>query len=73
MAEKTRKTDRPREAPRNLPSTDATRGTEAQLLEGGHLEDTIFSEIDLSTHKISELKGSNLLFERVSFANCEIA
>jgi len=73
MAEKTRKTDRPREAPRNLPSTDATRGTEAQLLEAGPFEETCFTGFDLSNRKLSELKGSNLLFERVSFANCEIA
>jgi uncharacterized protein YjbI with pentapeptide repeats len=74
MAEKTRKPDRRRETPRNLPAADESHhGTKSPLLDGRHLEDTIFSEIDLSTHKLAELKGSNLLFERVSFANCEIA
>jgi uncharacterized protein YjbI with pentapeptide repeats len=73
MAEKTRKAERARETPRNLPTVDQSHpGTKAQLLEGGHLEDTIFSEIDLSTQRLAELKGSSLIFDRVSFANCEI-
>jgi len=73
MAEKTRKIERVREVPRNLPSVHKSQtGTKDRLLDGGHLEDTIFSDLDLSTHRLPELKGSNLLFERVSFANCEI-
>jgi uncharacterized protein YjbI with pentapeptide repeats len=73
MAEKTRKPDRPRETPRNLPSPDESHhGTRVQLLDGGHLEGGIFTEVDLSTLRLAELKGSNLVFDRVSFANCEI-
>jgi len=73
MAEKNRKTDRPREAPRKLPcAANSQRSTKAELLEGRPLEETCFSELDLADCKLPELKGSNLLFDRVSFANCEI-
>jgi uncharacterized protein YjbI with pentapeptide repeats len=73
MAERSRKPDRPREAPRKLHSAvDAPPGTRDQLLEGRPLEETCFSELDLSGRKFSELKGSNLVFDSVSFANCEI-
>lgn len=67
------KQDRHREKPRNLPDVDESHvGTKTQLLEGGHLEDTTFAEIDFSTLKLAELKGSNLVFDRVSFASCDM-
>ncbi|MCU1322394.1 MAG: pentapeptide repeat protein [Acidobacteriaceae bacterium] len=70
--ERAKKQDRARELPRQIPSDPDTQGAEADLLEGGSLEDTAFSEIDLSGQRIPSLRGSNLLFDGVSFANCEI-
>lgn len=73
MAEKPKK-DRPREPARNLPTApDATPGTRDLLLEGEPLEDLIFTDLDLSNQRLPSLRGSNLIFHRVSFNNCEIA
>jgi uncharacterized protein YjbI with pentapeptide repeats len=73
VAERPKKAERPRDAPRRLPSAgDAAPLTAESLLEGIALEDAHIADIDLSGRRLPSLRGSNLLFERVSFANCEI-
>jgi uncharacterized protein YjbI with pentapeptide repeats len=74
MAPKPKKSELLREPARNLPTPgDDNRATLASILEASSFDDTTFTELDLSNQKIAALKGSNLLFDRVSFANCEIA
>jgi uncharacterized protein YjbI with pentapeptide repeats len=36
------------------------------------LEDTVFAHLDLSGRRIASICGSNLLFDRVCFANCDL-
>jgi uncharacterized protein YjbI with pentapeptide repeats len=69
MAEKPKK-DRHREPPRNLPID--TNASLDLLLEGEPLEDLTFTDLDLSNQRLPALRGSKLLFHRVSFNNCEI-
>ena len=73
MAPKPKKAERSREHPRQLPSPgDSLDTTLESLLEGTPLEDSTFTDLDLSNRRIPSLAGSHLLFERVSFANSEI-
>jgi len=74
MAEKNRKPERRRDRPRRLPEPDnATLGTVDLLLDGAVLEDICFNQLDLAGRGIASIRGYNLVFDRVSFANCEIA
>ncbi len=73
MAEK-KKSERSRNRPRRIPACDEfTEGTEDHLLAGSPLEDLCFTNLDLSSRRIPALRGGNLVFDRVSFANSEIA
>ncbi|WP_213805404.1 pentapeptide repeat-containing protein [Granulicella sp. dw_53] len=73
MTPKPKKAERSREHPRQLPSPgDSSDTTLDVLLEGTPLEDSAFADLDLSNRRIPSLAGSNLIFERVSFAHCEI-
>ncbi len=73
MADRPKKQKDARELPRQVPSTDDSHaGTRSDLLDGSSLEDTTFSELDLTGERIPILRGSNLLFDHVSFSNCEI-
>jgi uncharacterized protein YjbI with pentapeptide repeats len=73
MPEKTKKPDGSRKPPQRLPvAGEANVGTAAFLLEGVPLEDTVFAQIDLSSRRIAAIRGSNMIFDRVSFANSDI-
>jgi uncharacterized protein YjbI with pentapeptide repeats len=62
-----------RQSPRGVPDADdVNRGLEAALCAGEALEETVFSEISVSVRRIGSIRDSQLLFERVSFAECEI-
>jgi uncharacterized protein YjbI with pentapeptide repeats len=73
MAER-KKSERSRDRPRRLPECDeSTAGTEEHLLIGSPLEDLCFTHLDISGRRIPALRGGNLVFDRMSFANSEIA
>lgn len=73
MVEKPRKPQRSREHPRQLPSVEESNPTaQKSILDCDSLEHTSIADLDLSGHKLPSLTGSNLLFHRVSFANCDI-
>jgi uncharacterized protein YjbI with pentapeptide repeats len=74
VPEKPKKADRLREHPRQIPAPeDSNHATAEAILEGSAFEDSTFAELDLSDRRLPTLRGSNLLFDRVSFANCEIS
>lgn len=74
MAENTRKTERSRGLPRRLPvSEEAAFGDEHILLSGNAIEDMWFTSLDLSGRRIPAIRGGNVVFDRVSFANSEVA
>ncbi|NYF78134.1 pentapeptide repeat-containing protein [Granulicella arctica] len=73
MAEKPRKPERLRDHPRQLPSaSDAHHATKDTILDGIFLEESTASDLDLSGSRLASLRGSNVLFERVTLANSEI-
>jgi uncharacterized protein YjbI with pentapeptide repeats len=65
-----------RAQPRDLPESDASEsGTLDDLIYDSHLEDRVFTGLNLAdttSQHISSLIGTRLLFERCSFAGCEI-
>jgi uncharacterized protein YjbI with pentapeptide repeats len=64
----------PRRPPENLPSlVDLTPVIDEMVLSGMPLEESLAQNIELSERKIPSLVAWNSLFDRVSFASCEIS
>jgi uncharacterized protein YjbI with pentapeptide repeats len=74
MAEKLKKLKGSREHPRQLPlEDDSNLASREDLLSDRFMEEVRFQDLDVSGQRLSAISGSNLLFERVSFANCKIS